>query len=228
MLRAWDRGFSADRERFHCSTSSGRACPSRSPSRRYASSVNSWIQSRSEGAMGMPRSNPAPTSDPDQAGYRLTSDPRLILTSLAMRAQVAQEPGATEKEDFARLKQLYERVCHPHTIGELYNTEHGLDMEFRSDRGRYYLRRPEQRPADDPPDAPPVRHPADPPLDRPDRRAGAAPSSSCGKTACTPRFPAWGTTTSTSSPPTRRTSAIRSETSSTTRRARSPSHAVTS
>jgi hypothetical protein len=74
----------------------------------------------------------------DQAEYRLTSDPRLILTSLAMRAQVAQEPGATEKEDFARLKQLYERVCHPHTIGELYNTEHGLDIEFRSDRGRYY------------------------------------------------------------------------------------------
>ena len=62
----------------------------------------------------------------------------LILTSLAMRAQVAQDPKATEKEDFARLKQLYERVCHPHTIGELYNTEHGLDMEFRSDRGRYY------------------------------------------------------------------------------------------
>jgi predicted ATP-dependent endonuclease of OLD family len=55
-----------------------------------------------------------------------------------MRAQVAQEPGATEKEDFARLKQLYELVCHPHAIGELYNTEHGLDMEFRSDRGRYY------------------------------------------------------------------------------------------
>ncbi len=74
----------------------------------------------------------------EQAGYRLTLDPRLQLTSLAMRAQVAQEPEATEREDFARLKQLYERVCHPHTIGELYNTEHGLDMEFRSDRGRYY------------------------------------------------------------------------------------------
>ena len=62
----------------------------------------------------------------------------MILTSLAMRAQVAQDSKATEKEDFDRLKWLYERVCHPHTIGELYNTEHGLDMEFRSDRGRYY------------------------------------------------------------------------------------------
>jgi recombinational DNA repair ATPase RecF len=75
---------------------------------------------------------------PEQRGYDHTTDPRLILTSLAMRAQVAQDPEATEREDFARLKQLYEHVCRPHTIGELHNTEHGLDMEFRSDRGRYY------------------------------------------------------------------------------------------
>ncbi len=75
---------------------------------------------------------------PEPVGQGLTSDPRLILTSLAMRAQVAQDPEATEREDFAQLKRLYERVCHPHTIGELYNTEHGLDMEFRSDRSRYH------------------------------------------------------------------------------------------
>jgi energy-coupling factor transporter ATP-binding protein EcfA2 len=67
-----------------------------------------------------------------------TTNPRLILTSLAMRAQVAQDPEATEKEDFARLKLLYGRVCHPHTMGELYNTEHGLDMEFWGENGRYY------------------------------------------------------------------------------------------
>jgi energy-coupling factor transporter ATP-binding protein EcfA2 len=67
-----------------------------------------------------------------------TTDPRLILTSLAMRARVAQGPEATESEYFARLKELYERVCHPHVIGELYNTEHGLDLEFSSDRGSYY------------------------------------------------------------------------------------------
>jgi recombinational DNA repair ATPase RecF len=67
-----------------------------------------------------------------------TTDPRLILTSLATRAHVAQDPRATEREDFARLKAIYERVCHPHSIGQLYNTEHGLDMEFLSDRGRYY------------------------------------------------------------------------------------------
>jgi AAA ATPase domain len=70
--------------------------------------------------------------------FAATTDPRLILTSLAMRAQVAQDPEATEKEDFARLRVLYERVCKPHTIGELYNTEYGLDMEFRSPDGRYY------------------------------------------------------------------------------------------
>ncbi len=74
----------------------------------------------------------------EQAGYTPTRDPRLILTSLAMRAQVAQDPKATEKEDFARLKQIYEHVCHPHTIGDLYNTEHGLDMEFWHHRVRYY------------------------------------------------------------------------------------------
>jgi AAA domain, putative AbiEii toxin, Type IV TA system/AAA ATPase domain len=68
----------------------------------------------------------------------ITSDPRLILTSLAMRAQVAQGPEATERQDFARLQTMYERVCYPHKIGELYNTEHGLDMEFWGDRGRYY------------------------------------------------------------------------------------------
>ena len=73
-----------------------------------------------------------------QGGLGHTTDPRLILTSLAMRAQVNQDPEATEKEDFERLKTLYERVCHPHRIEGLYNTEHGLDMEFTGDRGRYY------------------------------------------------------------------------------------------
>lgn len=90
------------------------------------------------GDNGIASIRPGTIHRPEQPGYGLTSDPRLILTSLAMRAQVAQEPGATEKEDFARLKQLYEHVCRPHTIGELFNTEHGLDIEFRGDRGRYY------------------------------------------------------------------------------------------
>jgi hypothetical protein len=67
-----------------------------------------------------------------------TSDPRIILTSLAMRAQVRQDPEATEQEDYAQLCRLYERVCRPHRIGGLYNTDHGLDMEFVGDRGVYY------------------------------------------------------------------------------------------
>ncbi|MHB1555996.1 MAG: AAA family ATPase [Isosphaeraceae bacterium] len=74
----------------------------------------------------------------DESNYARLTDPRLLLTNLAMRAQVAQDPKATEKEDFARLKQLYERVCRPHTIGQLFNTEHGLDIEFFGDQGRYY------------------------------------------------------------------------------------------
>lgn len=74
----------------------------------------------------------------EQSRYARLTDPRLLLTSLAMRAQVAQDPKATEKEDFARLKRLYERVCRPHKIGELFNTEHGLDIEFLGDQGRYY------------------------------------------------------------------------------------------
>jgi hypothetical protein len=72
------------------------------------------------------------------ASRRWTTDPRLILTSLAMRAQVSQDPEATEREDFAQLKALYERVCNPHTIIELQNTDHGLDMEFGGEHGRYY------------------------------------------------------------------------------------------
>ncbi len=73
----------------------------------------------------------------DQSGSALTKDPRLLLTSLAMRASVAQDPKATEQEDFAQLKKLYEHVCRPHTMGELFNTDDGLDIEFQGPQGRY-------------------------------------------------------------------------------------------
>ena len=66
-----------------------------------------------------------------------TKNPRLLLTSLAMRASVAQDPNATEQEDFAQLKKLYEHVCQPHTMGELFNTEDGLDIEFHGPQGPY-------------------------------------------------------------------------------------------
>ncbi len=48
---------------------------------------------------------------PGQDEFALTTDPRLILTSLAMRAQVAQDPEATEKEDFARLRDPLRAQC---------------------------------------------------------------------------------------------------------------------
>ncbi len=72
------------------------------------------------------------------APVEYTTDPRLILTSLAMRAQVAQDPEATEKEYYRRVCELYEHVCRPHKIVGLYNTDHGLDMEFSGERGVYY------------------------------------------------------------------------------------------
>jgi hypothetical protein len=68
----------------------------------------------------------------------LVTDPRLILLNLATRAQAKQDPKATEHEDYARVCDLYARICHPHRIRGLYNTEHGLDMEFEGDHERVY------------------------------------------------------------------------------------------
>ncbi len=94
----------------------------------------------SEGMGETEPDDPVGVGGPRRNGFgpvERTTDPRLILTSLAMRAQVAQDPEATEKEQFARLCALYERVCHPHKIVGLYNTDHGLDMEFSGERGVY-------------------------------------------------------------------------------------------
>lgn len=56
---------------------------------------------------------------------------------LASRAQAPQDPETTERDDFERLKALYARVCAPHRIKGLYNTESGLDMEFEGPAGTY-------------------------------------------------------------------------------------------
>lgn len=72
-----------------------------------------------------------------RAGNDYTSDPRLILLHLASRAQAPQGPETTEREDFERLRTLYARVCAPHRIKGLYNTESGLDMEFEGPQGTY-------------------------------------------------------------------------------------------
>jgi len=66
-----------------------------------------------------------------------TTDPKLILLSLATRASAHQDTEATQKEDFDRLCQLYATACRPHTIKGLYNTDTGLDMEFSGPEGVY-------------------------------------------------------------------------------------------
>ncbi len=76
-------------------------------------------------------------SSEEGRGNDYTSDPRLILLHLASRAQAPQGPETTESEDYARLRELYARVCSPHQIKGLYNTESGLDMEFDGPQGTY-------------------------------------------------------------------------------------------
>ena len=66
-----------------------------------------------------------------------TRDPRTILISLAARAQAPQDPETTDRQDYERLCELYARMCQPHRIVGLYNTEHGLDLEFAGDQGVY-------------------------------------------------------------------------------------------
>jgi energy-coupling factor transporter ATP-binding protein EcfA2 len=66
-----------------------------------------------------------------------TENARDILLDLAARAQAKQGPETTEKEDFERFRDLYARVCDPHKIKGLYNTEAGLDMEFEGPQGVY-------------------------------------------------------------------------------------------
>lgn len=74
----------------------------------------------------------------DEAGLRThTRDPRRILIEIASRAQAPQATGAPQREDFARLCELYARVCQPHRIKGLFNTETGLDMEFEGPHGLY-------------------------------------------------------------------------------------------
>ena len=74
-------------------------------------------------------------ADTDNDEY--TTDPKLILLSLATRASALQDADATQKQDFERLKELYAKTCRPHTIKGLYNTETGLDMEFSGPEGIY-------------------------------------------------------------------------------------------
>lgn len=73
----------------------------------------------------------------DRSAADYTSDPRLILLQLASRAEARQDPEATEREDFERLRTLYAQVCKPHRIGSLVNTGSGLDLELEGPQGAY-------------------------------------------------------------------------------------------
>ncbi len=72
-----------------------------------------------------------------QAPGDYAQDAREILINLAARAQAPQDPEATEREDFELLCDLYAKVCQPHRIKGLFNTEAGLDMEFEGPQGVY-------------------------------------------------------------------------------------------
>ena len=73
----------------------------------------------------------------DNGAKEFTTDPKLILLALATRASAEQDPEATQKQDFDRLRELYGTACRPHTIKGLYNTDTGLDMEFSGPEGVY-------------------------------------------------------------------------------------------
>ncbi|NKC16516.1 MAG: AAA family ATPase [Gammaproteobacteria bacterium] len=73
----------------------------------------------------------------DDGAKEFTIDPKIILLSLAMRANAEQDAEATQKKDFERLRELYATTCRPHTIKGLYNTDTGLDMEFSGPEGIY-------------------------------------------------------------------------------------------
>lgn len=80
---------------------------------------------------------PRSEGPPRPAVYQYIDDAQESLLELAARAQAPQSPDATEREDFERLKDLFARVCQPHSIRGLYNTGAGLDMEFAGPKGTY-------------------------------------------------------------------------------------------
>lgn len=84
----------------------------------------------------LPKSVRSVTEAQDRS-VEYTQNAREILLDLATRAQAKQGPETTEKEDYDRFRELYNKVCNPHTIKGLYNTESGLDMEFEGPQGVY-------------------------------------------------------------------------------------------
>jgi hypothetical protein len=67
-----------------------------------------------------------------------TPDPFRILVDLATRAQAPQEEGASQQDEYERLRELFARVCAPHRLKGLYNTKTELDLEFEGPNGLYF------------------------------------------------------------------------------------------
>ena len=99
--------------------------------------TSSQLRDRAAGRNGPPNFLKDGQLDKDADSY--TRDPRMILLNLAVRAQAAQSPEATEREDFNRFCELYARVCKPHRINRVYNAESGLDIEFEGPNGIYFF-----------------------------------------------------------------------------------------
>lgn len=70
-------------------------------------------------------------------GTQYTQNPREILLDLATRAKAKQASETTQRDDFEHFCELYAKICNPHRIKDLINTEPGLDMEFEGPQGTY-------------------------------------------------------------------------------------------
>jgi len=70
-------------------------------------------------------------------GIHYTQDPRDILLDLATRAKAKQASETTQQDDYENFSALWTKVCDPHRIKDLINTETGLDMEFEGPQGTY-------------------------------------------------------------------------------------------
>lgn len=81
----------------------------------------------------LPELPPAQPAESSQLLDRRTTDPRLLLLSLAIQELLPPSRTATANEpsDFARLRDAYARICHPHSItGAVRDEVERFDIAF--------------------------------------------------------------------------------------------------
>jgi predicted ATPase len=81
----------------------------------------------------LPELPPLLTLEPATALDRTTTDPRLLLLSLAIEDLLPpnRTAGREEPSDFARLREAYARICHPYSIkGAVRDEVDRFDIEF--------------------------------------------------------------------------------------------------